>query len=70
MSIVKMLIPVRCFSCNYPISKHYLEYLEYKEKNKGKNLELFFKEKNIKKYCCSRMLLTHVDTHKIIKNKH
>lgn len=60
-----MIIPVRCFSCNNPISRHYLQYLEHIEK--GKEKRVFFEEKKIKKYCCRRMLLTHVDTYKIIK---
>ena len=59
-----MLIPIRCFSCNNPVSRYYLEYLESKEKDKIKE---FFEEKNIEKYCCRRMLLTQVDTWKIIK---
>jgi len=60
-----MIIPVRCFSCNNPISRHYLKYLEHVEE--GKPIREFFDEKKIKKYCCRRMLLTHVDTYKIIK---
>ena len=60
-----MLIPVRCFSCNNPVSRHYLEYVKYKETNK--DLQKFFDEKKIEKYCCRRMLLTHVDVYKAIK---
>ena len=62
-----MIIPVRCFSCNNPISKYYLEYLEHNET--PENIRKFFEEKGIKKYCCKRMLLTHVDTYKIITKK-
>ena len=60
-----MLIPIRCFSCNKPVSKHYLEFLKAKEQNK--DLEKFFNDKKLERYCCKRMLLTHVDTYKIIK---
>ena len=60
-----MLIPVRCLSCNNPVSRYYLEYLEYKKTNK--NLEIFFNNKKIEKYCCRRILLTHIDNYKIIK---
>jgi DNA-directed RNA polymerase subunit N len=60
-----MLIPVRCFSCNKPVSRYYLEYIEYKKNNK--DLEKFFEEKGIKKYCCRRMLFTHVDVYKTVK---
>ena len=62
-----MIIPIRCFSCNKPVSKHYLEFLEYKKTNK--DLESFFKEKGLKKYCCRRMLVTHVDVYKNIKTE-
>lgn len=59
------MIPIRCFSCNKVVSRYYLEFLEYK--NENKDLEKFFEDKDIEKYCCRRMLLTQVDTHKIVK---
>ena len=62
-----MIIPVRCFSCNNPVSRHYLDVLEFKKQNKDKKLKQFFEEKKIEKYCCRRMLLTHVDIYKILK---
>ena len=62
-----MIIPIRCFSCNNPVSRHYLDFLEYKKQNKDKELKKFFEEKKIEKYCCRRMLLTHVDIYKILK---
>ena len=60
-----MIIPIRCFSCNNPISRFYLDYLKHKEQKK--DILLFFEEKQIKRYCCRRMLLTHKDTYKLIK---
>lgn len=62
-----MIIPVRCFSCNNPISRFYLEYLQHHKDNKPP--VIFFEEHHIEKYCCRRMLLTHVDTYKIIKKE-
>lgn len=64
-----MIIPIRCFSCNNPVSRYYLEFLEYKEKKNNKELEKFFDDKKIKKYCCRRMLLTQADCYKLIKKK-
>lgn len=61
-----MIIPIRCFSCNNPISRFYLEYVEHK---KHKTPLEFFEEKKIEKYCCRRMLLTQVDTYKIISKE-
>ena len=54
-----MLLPVRCFSCNYVICSKY---------NKYKLLQLddipvkeIFEQLNIKRYCCRRMFLSHND---------
>lgn len=62
INLKSMLIPVRCFSCNNPVSKYYIEYSE----NKGDPV-IFFEEKGIKKYCCRRMLLTYVPVYKLVK---
>ena len=59
------MIPVRCFSCNKVISRYYLDFL--KHKGEGKDIEEYFIEKKLDRYCCRRMLLTQVDTYKIIK---
>lgn len=62
-----MIIPIRCFSCNNPVSRFYLEYIEYLKTNKNSNK--FFNDKKIEKYCCRRMLLTQVDVYKIIRKE-
>ena len=74
-----MLIPVRCFSCGKVIGNKYLEYQKLlSEKNKKEcykddqddridNQEIFKKLK-LKKYCCRRMLLTHVSLVEILKD--
>jgi DNA-directed RNA polymerase subunit N (RpoN/RPB10) len=71
-----MIIPTSCFTCGLPISHLWNLYLEklstlknnggLEEKNddiKQKNTheETVFKELNIKRMCCRRMFLTHVD---------
>jgi len=55
-----MIIPVKCFTCNRLIANKYEKYLEVKEKNPEKVQE-FFKQSRIKRNCCKRLFLTHVD---------
>ncbi|MEM0094629.1 MAG: DNA-directed RNA polymerase subunit N [Candidatus Micrarchaeaceae archaeon] len=55
-----MMIPVRCFSCGQVIADKWEEY--DRRVNKGKeNAEKVFDELGVKRYCCRRMLLSHVD---------
>ena len=65
-----MIIPVRCFSCNKVIANKYEKYLEMckKEDNLEDNKEKIFQKLKLKRYCCRRMLLTHVSLIEIIKN--
>lgn len=54
-----MIIPVRCFSCGKVIAEKYEEFkkrIDNKE-NPGKVLD----DLGIKRYCCRRTLLSHVD---------
>jgi len=53
-----MLFPVRCFTCGAVIGDRYEEYKELLKKNKpGEALD----KMNVKRYCCRRMFLSHVD---------
>lgn len=52
-----MLIPVRCF-CNKPIGHL---WNTYKEKVKTEKPGTVLDELNIKRYCCRRMFLGHID---------
>jgi DNA-directed RNA polymerase subunit N (RpoN/RPB10) len=68
-----MIIPIRCFTCGKVIAdkwEYYIkrcEELENDEKNKdNKYFKEPFKEKildelQLHKYCCRRMILSHVD---------
>jgi len=67
-----MIIPVRCFTCGKPVANKYEKYLKLvDEQNKKCNYksnqdpridrEHIFKELKLKRYCCRRMVLTHVD---------
>ncbi|KAF9305500.1 DNA-directed RNA polymerase subunit 10-like protein [Mortierella antarctica] len=54
-----MIIPVRCFSCGKVIGNkwdHYLALLQ-SEYSEGDALDAL----GLKRYCCRRMVLTHVD---------
>jgi len=54
------MIPVRCFTCGKVISNVWDEYkrrTKEEKENPGKVLD----ELGITRYCCRRMLLTHVE---------
>lgn len=55
----KMIIPVRCFTCNYPISSKWNKYKSMVSNNVHPSE--VFKVLCIKRYCCKRMLLSHED---------
>ena len=62
-----MLIPVKCFTCNFPISTKYEKYLELKEKLPPNEL---FKAIKVRRYCCKKILISHVDViDKIVERK-
>ncbi len=54
-----MMIPVRCFSCGKVVGEYYEEF--EKRTSKGEPAEKIFKDLGIERYCCRRMLLSHVD---------
>jgi len=54
-----MMIPVRCFSCGKVVGEYYEEF--EKRTSKGESAEKVFKDLGIERYCCRRMLLSHVD---------
>ncbi|MCX8190344.1 MAG: DNA-directed RNA polymerase subunit N [Candidatus Diapherotrites archaeon] len=54
-----MIIPVRCFSCGSVVGDLHKKFEE--EVRKGKNPKEVLDEMGVKRYCCRRMLLTHVE---------
>ncbi|MHA1804868.1 MAG: DNA-directed RNA polymerase subunit N [Promethearchaeota archaeon] len=54
-----MIIPIRCFSCGKLIAHVYEPYKELIEK--GEPPEEVFKKLGIKRFCCKRMIIGHVD---------
>ncbi|KAI0795347.1 8 kDa subunit-domain-containing protein [Irpex lacteus] len=53
-----MIIPVRCFSCGKVVGDKWVEYVQMiKDMPEGDALNAL----QLKRYCCRRMVLTHVD---------
>lgn len=55
-----MMIPVRCFSCGQVVGDKWEEFNErvnVKKENSDKVLE----DLDVKRYCCRRMLISHVE---------
>ncbi|HOZ35538.1 MAG TPA: DNA-directed RNA polymerase subunit N [archaeon] len=55
-----MICPVRCFSCGQVVADKYDEYVRLITQEK-KTPEEALNILGIDKYCCRRMLLTHVE---------
>lgn len=58
--IFKMLIPVRCFTCGKVVGNKYEAYARYLLEDAVDAGEAMDRLK-LKRYCCRRMILTHVD---------
>lgn len=54
-----MIVPVRCFSCGKAVAEYYEKYKERTEK--GEDPEKVLDDLGLKKYCCRRMIYSHVD---------
>ncbi|KAH3672962.1 hypothetical protein WICPIJ_009971 [Wickerhamomyces pijperi] len=54
-----MIVPVRCFSCGKVVGDKWEAYLQLlqDENEEGEALDKL----KLKRYCCRRMILTHVD---------
>lgn len=59
LHIVNMIIPVRCFSCGKVIGDKWNAYLALLLDGRTEGEALT--ELDLKRYCCRRMVLTHVD---------
>jgi DNA-directed RNA polymerase I, II, and III subunit RPABC5 len=55
----KMIIPVRCFTCGKVVGNKWDQYLSLLQSDytEGAALDAL----GLKRYCCRRMVLTHVD---------
>jgi DNA-directed RNA polymerase subunit N len=54
-----MIIPVRCFTCGKVVADKWEEFK--KEVSKGENPAKVLDSMGIKRYCCRRMFLSHVE---------
>jgi len=54
-----VIIPVRCFTCGKPIGHLYEEFR--RRIDEGEDPKKVLDELNVKRYCCRRMLLSHID---------
>ena len=55
-----MIIPVRCFTCGKVIGHLWEQFYQAMEKNKVSAQDVF-KELGIERYCCRRMMMSHVN---------
>ncbi|MEM2203352.1 MAG: DNA-directed RNA polymerase subunit N [Sulfolobales archaeon] len=53
-----MIIPVRCFTCGYPVSRHWEEFS--RRIAAGEDPKKVLDDLGVKRYCCRRILLAHV----------
>ena len=53
------MIPIRCFTCGKVIGNKW-EKFKY-ESDSGKKVKDIFNTINIKRYCCKRMFISHVE---------
>ena len=56
-----MLIPVRCFTCNAHVGHHWPAYVEEHLASPAPDFEAFCAARGLRRYCCRRMLVAHVD---------
>jgi DNA-directed RNA polymerase I, II, and III subunit RPABC5 len=54
-----MIIPVRCFTCGKVIGNKWHRYLLLLSEKKEPSE--IFKDLGLHRYCCRRMIITHVD---------
>ena len=54
-----MIIPVRCFTCGKVIGNKWNRYLQLL--NEKKEMPYIFKTLGLNRYCCRRMIISHVD---------
>ena len=57
--MIKIIIPIRCFSCGRPVAH---KWEEYKARvNKGEDKKKIMDDLELNSYCCRALFLGHVD---------
>ncbi|NHJ02809.1 MAG: DNA-directed RNA polymerase subunit N [Candidatus Heimdallarchaeota archaeon] len=54
-----MMIPIRCYTCGKVIAQYYDDYINGLKE--GKSAQELLDEFGLERYCCRRMLITHVE---------
>lgn len=54
-----MMIPIRCYTCGKVIAQYYEEFIEGIKT--GKETKEMLDSFGLTRYCCRRMLITHVE---------
>ncbi|MHA1368899.1 MAG: DNA-directed RNA polymerase subunit N [Promethearchaeota archaeon] len=54
-----MIIPIRCFTCGKLIADKWEDFQELKKQKIP--MDEIFKKLDLERYCCKRMLISHVD---------
>jgi DNA-directed RNA polymerase subunit N len=54
-----MIIPVRCFSCGFLVGDKWEDFA--RRVKEGENAGRVLDDLGVKRYCCRRMLLSHVE---------
>ncbi len=57
---MRMLVPVRCFTCGMLIADKYEDYQD--RVSKREDPEIVLDSLGVERYCCRRMFLTTVET--------
>lgn len=54
-----MIIPVRCFTCGKVVGSAYEKFKERVEK--GEDAQKVLDDLGVDRYCCRRMIVSHID---------
>ena len=57
--MIKIIIPIRCFSCGRPVAHRWEEYKA--RMNKGEDKKKIMDDLGLNSYCCRALFLGHVD---------
>ena len=55
-----MMIPVRCFSCGQVVGDKWEEFKD-RTQSKKEDPSIVLDSMHVSRYCCRRMLISHVD---------